>query len=223
MEEKIISVTVNQNWSADKTKNLQKMLNDYGFKDDNGNTLAEDGMIGPKTQQALTKMNTYQQHLTKPDASTAAWQEQLNDWGYKDMNGDPLKVDGIYGPKTDAANNEFENGFFDGFTGGTNPKKTIPTQTYPPMPKASDSQILAAVTPDYNTTGYEWQQSHAVRDTNAYIPLSNGAASNLAQQQTAKTNQPYVYPYYLDYATEAGVKNGSSMSGLMRSGCRPRI
>ncbi len=71
-----------------------------------------------------------------------AWQQQLNDWGYKDANGDSLKEDGIQGPKTDAATSEFENGFFDGYTGGTSPKKTVPKQTFPSMPKMNDAQIL---------------------------------------------------------------------------------
>ena len=92
-------------------------------------------------------MNTYQQHLTKPDAETAAWQEQLNDWGFKDASGMPLKEDGVYGPKTDAVTKNFGNGFFDGFTGGTNKKNTVQTKAFPAMPKASGSQIISAVTP----------------------------------------------------------------------------
>lgn len=140
-----MSVTVNPTWNADQKKNLQKMLNNYGFTDDNGNALAVDGVIGSKSQQALKKMNTYRQHLSKPDTETAAWQAQLNDWGYQDVNGMPLKVDGIYGPKTDAATNNFENGFFDGFSGETNQKKTEQTKSFPTMPKASDSHILSAL------------------------------------------------------------------------------
>ncbi len=157
-----MGITVNQNWSADQKKNLQRMLNQYGFTDENGNALAVDGVIGPKTQQALVKMNTYQQHLTKPDESTKAWQAQLKDWGYKNADGMPLKVDGVYGPKTDAASNSFENSLFDGLTDGKSQKKTVPTQTFPNMPKTSSSQIEAAITPsNSNPTGYDqWGQSH---------------------------------------------------------------
>ena len=106
-----MSVTVNPTWNGDQKKNLQKILNHYGFTDNNGNALTVDGLIGPKTQQALAKMNTYQRLLNKPDSSIASWQAQLNDWGYKDTNDMPLKADGIFWPKTDAATNEFENVF----------------------------------------------------------------------------------------------------------------
>ena len=44
-----MSVTVNPTWNADQKKNLQNMLNHYGFTDDNGSTLAVDGVIGPRT------------------------------------------------------------------------------------------------------------------------------------------------------------------------------
>ena len=194
--------TVDKTWSADQAKNLQRMLNHYGFTDDNGNVLAVDGAAGPKTQQALANMNRYQQHLTKPDASTAAWQEQLNDWGFKDASGAPLKVDGVYGPKTDAVTKNFENSFFDGFTGGTDPKKTVQTKIFPTMPKASDAQIKAAVTPnDYNTTGAEWQQSHAIGKSALADPLASDAqkiAQSLQNQKNTYAAQTTTAPYQLD-------------------------
>ena len=46
---------------------MQQMLNQYGFTDGNGEQLAEDGVIGPKSMQAIEKMKTYQRHLTTPD------------------------------------------------------------------------------------------------------------------------------------------------------------
>ncbi len=65
-------------------KKLQKLMNQFGFRDDRGNALAEDGIMGPKSTQALKKTNDYQQQLVQPDIGVKEWQEQLNDWGYKD-------------------------------------------------------------------------------------------------------------------------------------------
>ena len=137
-----MDVTVNKGWTTEQKRRLQKMLNDYGFTDVNGNALAVDGNVGPKTMQALEKMNRYQDHLSKPDSRTRAWQAQLRDWGFKEASGTPLKVDGVHGPKTDAVTNGFENSFFDGFTEGKNQKKTVQTKTFPTMQKMNDAQIL---------------------------------------------------------------------------------
>ncbi len=206
-----MAITTNKTWSADQAKNLQTMLNNYGFTDDNGNKLAVDGIAGPKTQQALAKMNTYQQHLGKPDASTAAWQSQLNDWGYKDANGNQLKEDGIFGPKTDAATNEFENGFFDGFTGGTNQKKTVPTQTYPAMPKASDSQIQAAVTPSRTSLTDGWGQSMAY--TGMGNQAQNPFAATQKPAQTLQMQNTGVTPYQTK--TEQNTASGQNSQSYL--------
>ena len=205
-----MAITTNKTWSADQAKNLQRMLNNYGFTDNNGNKLSVDGVIGPKTQQALAKMNTYQQHLEKPDAGVAAWQGQLNDWGYTDANGEPLKVDGIHGPKTDAATNSFENGFFDGFTEGTNQKKTVPTQTFPTMPKASDSHIAAAITPvrtKLNST--DWGQR-------ASSGMGNQAQSPFAAsvQNPAQTQSRWITPYTSDVEQNTNTARQTSLSTL---------
>ncbi len=147
-------------------------------------------------------MNKYQQHLTTPDAFTAAWQEQLNDWGFKDASGANLKADGVCGPKTDAVTKNFENGFFDGFTGGANQKSTVQTKTFPTI--ASDEQIKASVTPvDYNTTGAEWQQSHAIGKSALAAPLASAAykpAQPLQNQKNAYGTQTTAAPYRLDTA-----------------------
>lgn len=157
------NITVDKTWKTDQKKKLQQILNRYGFTDGNGGSLAVDGVFGPKSMQAIEKMKTYQQHLTNPDPETRAMQEHLSGMGFKNADGTSLKVDGIYGPKTDAANNDYENTFLDGLTGGTNQKKTVQTKTFPNMPKASGSQIKASVMPtDTNPNGYDtWGQRHA--------------------------------------------------------------
>ena len=133
-------ISVDKNWTVDQKKKLQQMLKQYGFTDDSGNPLAIDGSLGPKSLQALQKMNTYQQHLTAPSDDVKNLQKQLNDMGYKDVNGNPLKEDGVHGPKTDAAANDFENNFLDGFTDGKNQPKTVQKKVFPTMPNVADAQ-----------------------------------------------------------------------------------
>ena len=142
-----MSVTVDKYWTTDRKRNLQRLINQYGFTDDMGNKLAEDGIIGPKSTQALKKMNDYQQDLIKPDRGTGEWQAQLRRMNYKKPDGSLLDITGVRDPYTDAAINDFENGFLDGFTGGTNKKKSIPKQTFPTMPKMSDAEIMDRVDP----------------------------------------------------------------------------
>lgn len=80
-----------QNWSADQKKKLQELLNRYGFTDANGNKLTADGIIGPKTNEAIEKMNRYQKELESPSEETRQFQKQINDQGYSDQSGEPLK------------------------------------------------------------------------------------------------------------------------------------
>lgn len=211
------NITVDKTWTADQKKKLQQMLNQYGFTDDNGELLAVDGEIGPKTQQALVKMNTYQQHLANPDPETRALQAHLSGMGFKNADGTPLKVDGIYGPKTDAAYNDFENNFLDGITGGKNTQKTVQTKTYPAMPKASDRQIQNAITSSGSSpTGYDvWGQRHAytgkidlqqTQDEQYKTDYGTGAvnANYSSASKTVNQAQPAVKPVT---DPEAGQKN----------------
>ena len=108
------TLSINKNWSGDQKKRLQKMLNTFGFTDGAGNELAEDGEIGPKTFAAIEKLNRYQSESGTPSGETRELQKQLNEFGFKDAAGKSLKEDGIYGPKTDAVNSDFENNFLDG-------------------------------------------------------------------------------------------------------------
>jgi peptidoglycan hydrolase-like protein with peptidoglycan-binding domain len=139
------NITVDKTWTTDQKKRMQQMLNRYGFTDDNGKSLTVDGVFGPKSMQAIEKMKTYQQHLANPDPETRALQVNLRTAGFKNPDGTPLKVDGIYGPKTDVANNMFENSFLDGLTEGKNQNKTVQTKTFPKIPKTTDEEILNAV------------------------------------------------------------------------------
>ncbi len=58
-----MAVAVNKYWTTGQKKKMQGMLNQYGFRDDNGNALAEDGVMGPKSLQALKKMTTISSSL----------------------------------------------------------------------------------------------------------------------------------------------------------------
>ncbi len=64
-------------------KTLQKMLNELGIRDDDGNPLEVDGDFGSKTEGAVKK-----------------FQEENKDW-----DGEQLSTDGLVGPKTSDALN----------------------------------------------------------------------------------------------------------------------
>ena len=116
------TIKIDYKWTADQKKKFQQWLNRYGFTDANGNKLEEDGIIGSRTNEALDKMNRYRTEKETPSWDTQQLQKQLNDMGYQDADGSPLKEDGVYGPKTDAANNEFENSFLGGLSNGVGKK-----------------------------------------------------------------------------------------------------
>ena len=66
---------------------LQIKLNQTGYRDQEGNKLAEDGMLGNKTTYAL--------------------QQMLKNNGYTGQDGNVLATDGIWGPNTQAAYNKY--------------------------------------------------------------------------------------------------------------------
>ena len=136
-----MGVTVNHTWTQQQKKNLQELLNQHGFTDSNGDALAVDGMIGPKTQQAIDKMNAYQQQHSTPDKTTKEWQSQLRSMNYTKPDGTLLDVTGVHDPYTDAAMIKFDNGFVEGLT-GQSPNRTVQTKKFPVMAKMNDAEIL---------------------------------------------------------------------------------
>ena len=102
-------------------------------------------------------------------------QKMLNGYGFTDDNGGSLAVDGVFGPKTDAANNDFENNFLEGITGGKSTQKTVQTKTLPTMPKLTDTQIL-------NTVGY--------KNSNTQNNLKAILTNNFAPANTKLTTDP---------------------------------
>jgi len=141
------TLAINKNWTSEQKKNLQRILNTFGFTDAEGNELAEDGYLGPKTMAAIKKLNRYQSEVQAPGSETQELQKQLNAFGFKDAAGSALKEDGIYGPKTDAASNAFENNFLDGATGGKNAAKTVQTGIYPSLPQITQKDVESVITP----------------------------------------------------------------------------
>jgi peptidoglycan hydrolase-like protein with peptidoglycan-binding domain len=180
------AMTVDKTWSTEQRKRLQQLLNQYGFTDDSGSPLSVDGQIGPKSLQALQKMNTYQTQLENPSSEVRNWQAQLRSNGFKNADGTPLKIDGVYGPNTDAAYNDFENNFLDGMAGGTNPKKTVQTKVFSKMPKMTQEQIL-------NHVGYVNGQNNSAGNisNNANVLYNifkdNGMISHSNQNSMADT------------------------------------
>ena len=87
------------NISQEDVKTLQKILNDGGYTDLQGNTLAVDGILGDKTKYAFEK---YIQGDI-PKAEVFELQKILNKYDIKDRNQKALAVDGKLGPKTDSA------------------------------------------------------------------------------------------------------------------------
>ncbi len=87
------------NMSQEDVKTLQKILNDGGYTDLQGNTLAIDGILGDKTKYAFEK---YIQGDI-PKAEVFELQKILNKYDIKDRNQKALAVDGKLGPKTDSA------------------------------------------------------------------------------------------------------------------------
>jgi hypothetical protein len=104
-------------------------------------------MIGPKTTSAIRKLNRYQSEAKTPSSETREMQKQLNDFGFKDASGKALKEDGIWGPKTDAVNNDFENNFLDGVTEGRNTAKTVQKGIYPSLPQITQKDVESVITP----------------------------------------------------------------------------
>jgi peptidoglycan hydrolase-like protein with peptidoglycan-binding domain len=94
-------------------------------------------------------MNRYQQEAKNPSLETKELQKQLNDFGYQDASGNPLKIDGVYGPKTDTANMEFENNFLGGLTNGKNVQKTVQGIAYPKLSGSADIELQKYILPKY--------------------------------------------------------------------------
>lgn len=76
------------------------------FTDNEGNALKETGVWDDKTNAAYNKELQYYNNKSKPQSSTASLQEGLNKNGYTDYENKELKVDGIFGAKTDYAYND---------------------------------------------------------------------------------------------------------------------
>ena len=87
------------NMSQEDVKTLQKILNDGGYTDLQGNALVVDGILGDKTKYAFEK---YIQGDI-PKAEVFELQKILNKYDIKDRNQKALAVDGKLGPKTDSA------------------------------------------------------------------------------------------------------------------------
>ena len=121
--------------SGESIKATQFLMNRFGFTDKQGNPLKEDGIFGDKTKQAAEKFQRYQQELDQPSQKTKTLQERLNQSGRTYLDGKPLKVDGVYGPKTDHMKSVVDNDFTGWLDSDRYKEKTIGTKMFPRMPK----------------------------------------------------------------------------------------
>ncbi len=85
--------------SPDEIKQVQQFLNDQGYTDLQGKTLAVDGILGDRTKYAFEK---YIQEDT-PKTEVIELQKKLNELGITDSDQNPLVIDGKLGKKTDSA------------------------------------------------------------------------------------------------------------------------
>jgi len=91
----------------ENVKALQHLCNLLGIKDMDGRVLVEDGIIGPRTRYAVSRLPLcglkYIQRL-----ATKYIQQRLNDLGFTDNAGRKLVVDGIFGKRTMEAVMKFQ-------------------------------------------------------------------------------------------------------------------
>jgi hypothetical protein len=81
---------------------MQMALNDAGVKDDYGSPLKVDGVLGPRTMSARDRILDTAKSLN-PQSSPqqiSAVQAALNSLGVRGQDGNPLQVDGQFGPQT---------------------------------------------------------------------------------------------------------------------------
>ncbi len=114
-----------------------------------GKSLKEDGVLGAKTGEALGKLKRYQDEMAKPSAKTRAIQTELNKSGRKYLDGKPLKVDGIFGPKTDYVKNAVKNDFTGWLMDDNFKERTLPTKIFPKMPKIGQTEVENLVKGDW--------------------------------------------------------------------------
>lgn len=200
------TIKVDKSWTGEQKRRLQQWLNRYGFTDAGGDNLDEDGVIGPKTNEALEKMNRYQQDMKTPSAETQQLQKQLNDWGYQDVSGNSLKEDGVYGPKTDAASNEFENGFIGGLTNGRIQQKTVQKKEFPKMPGNAGVDLQNYIIPkggpkkvsvadEYNLVNYF--KDPVIRN----LPVANNNVLENIKKLVAQKQKNAIVSMFQDKAT----------------------
>lgn len=127
--------------SGESIKATQFLMNRFGFTDKQGNPLKEDGIFGDKTKQAAEKFQRYQKELDQPSQKTKTLQEGLNQSGRTYLDGDPLKVDGVYGPKTDHMKSVVDNDFTGWLDSDRYKEKTIGTKIFPRMPKLENKAV----------------------------------------------------------------------------------
>ncbi|KKI50450.1 TolA protein [Christensenella hongkongensis] len=127
--------------SGESIKATQFLMNRFGFTDKQGNPLKEDGIFGDKTKQAAEKFQRYQKELDQPSQKTKTLQEGLNQSGRTYLDGNPLKVDGVYGPKTDHMKNVVDNDFTGWLDSDRYKEKTIGTKIFPRMPKLENKAV----------------------------------------------------------------------------------
>ena len=105
------SQTQGNGQTAGTVKNTQGLMNSFGFTDGSGRALKVDGVLGAKTMEAVKKFERYQTELEKPSQQTLTRQRELNKSGIPYLDGQKLKEDGIWGPKTDYVKNAVDNAF----------------------------------------------------------------------------------------------------------------
>ncbi|TCW27409.1 hypothetical protein EV208_11159 [Christensenella hongkongensis] len=122
-------------------KATQSLLNGFGFTDNRGNPLKEDGVLGAKTKEATKKFGRYQEELAKPSLKTKRFQQELNQSGIRYLDGKPLREDGVYGPKTDHVNSKVDNEFTGWLMDDHYRPKTVSQKQYPTMPQLEDKVV----------------------------------------------------------------------------------
>lgn len=126
---------------VNSVKATQSLLNGFGFTDNRGNPLKEDGVLGAKTKEATKKFGRYQEELVKPSLKTKRFQQELNQSGIRYLDGKPLKEDGIYGTKTDHVNSKVDNEFTGWLMDDHYQPKTVSQKQYPTMPQFKDKVV----------------------------------------------------------------------------------
>lgn len=126
---------------VNSVKATQSLLNGFGFTDNRGNPLKEDGVLGAKTKEATKKFGRYQEELVKPSLKTKRFQQELNQSGIRYLDGKPLKEDGVYGPKTDHVNSKVDNEFTGWLMDDHYRPKTVSQKQYPTMPQLEDKVV----------------------------------------------------------------------------------